>query len=204
MSHLVVDLKPLEQADYSISLRDLTREEYLAFCEANPNFRIERSATGEVIVMPPAHSRTSAQNFEIVKQLANWAEQDGRGFGFGPDSGYDLPNGANRGPDASWVLKSRLATLTKAQKDAFLPLCPDFAIGLRSGSDRLPTLREKMLEYIENGSRLAWLIDPKSRKVYVYRPGAEEDVLDNPQSVSADPELPGFRLDLARVWDPGF
>lgn len=204
MGRILMDLEPLGLEELTLPARGLTREQYLAFIEANPDLRIERTATGEVIVLPPASSRTSAQNFEINGQLANWARENGSGIGFGPDSGYDLPNGANRGPDASWVLKSRLELLTEEEKQVFLPFAPDFAVELRSPSDRLRTVREKMHEYIANGTRLAWLIDPKTRTVYVYRPGAGEVVLENPTSVSGDPELPGFRLDLEHIWNPGF
>lgn len=206
MSHLVVDLEPLESADGSVVIptRDLTREQYDAFCAANPEIRVERSATGEIIVQPLVCLRTSAQNAEITMQVAEWQRADRRGLAFGPDAGFDLPNGSNRSPDASWMLKSRIAALSGEERDGFLPLCPDFVVELRSRSDRLAMLTAKMREYIDNGTRLGWLIDPKTRRVHVYRPGTPEEVLDNPQSVSADPELPGFRLNLARVWDPGF
>ena len=118
-------------------------------------------------------------------------------------AGFDLFNGANYGPDAAWVLKSRIATLREDQKEDFLPLCPDFVVELRSKSDRLATLKNKMREYIDTGAQLGWLIDPKTRTVYVYRPGVAEQEMLNPAELSGDPELPGFRLDLTPVWEPG-
>lgn len=119
--------------------------------------------------MPPAHSRTGYQNAELSRQLAEWTIRDGRGVAFDSSAGFDLPNGANRSPDCSWVLKSRIQSLTEDQRADYLPLCPDFVIELRSKSDRLATLQDKMIEFIENGARLAWLVDPLTRSVHVYR-----------------------------------
>lgn len=204
MSRLQLDLEPLEAAEeVLLSSRNLTREQYLAFCAANSDLRIERLASGEIEIMAPAHSRTGLQNSEISGQLRNWARADGRGLAFDSSAGFDLASGANYGPDAAWVLKSRIAALREDQKEDFLPLCPDFVVELRSKSDRLAKLKRKMRHYIENGARLGWLIDPLTHTVYVYRPGAAEQELANPAELSGDPELPGFRLDLKPVWDPG-
>ena len=205
MSRLQVDLEPLETEQESLSFlpRSLTREQYLAFCAANPNLRIERLASGEIVIMAPAHSRTGIQNAAITSELRDWAKRDGRGLVFDSSAGFDLPSGANYSPDASWVLKSRIAALSDTQKQDFLPLCPDLVVELRSKSDRLATLKAKMREYVDNGARLGWLIDPLTRTVYVYRPGVAEEELKNPQELSGDPELPGFRLDLNPVWEPG-
>ncbi len=150
---------------------------------ANPDLRIERTADGEVIVMAPAHSRTAHLNARLTQHLLNWADRDGKGQGFDSSNGYNLPNGANRGPDASWVLNSRLDALTPEQRDGFLPLCPDFVIELRSKSDRLSTVKAKMREYIENGVKLGWLIDPLKRSVLIYRPGVEPEHLSAPEAV---------------------
>lgn len=180
--------------------RRLSRAEYLAFVEANPELRIERTAQGEVIAMPAAHSRTGRRNLELGGQVWLWAKRDGRGTGFDSSAGFDLPNGSNRSPDVSWVLNSRLDALTEEEKRDYYPLCPDFAIELRSDSDRLPQLRDKMREYIDNGASLGWLIDPIERRVYMYRPGRAVEVLDGPPSVSGDPELPGLVVDLTPVW----
>jgi Uma2 family endonuclease len=116
-------------------------------------------------------------------------------------TGFDLPNGATRSPDAAWVKRSRLATLTNEQKAKFLPLCPDSVIEICSPSDNLKTLQNKMQEYIDNGARLGWLIDPVDRCVYVYHPEITAECLENPATISGDPELPGFALDLAKIWD---
>ncbi len=182
--------------------REVSRQEYRAFVAANPELRIERTARGEVIVMPPAHSRTGYRNGELFRQLANWARQDGSGAAFDSSAGFDLPDGSNRSPDASWILKSRLATLTPEERSEYLPLCPDFVAELRSKSDRLSAVREKMIEYLDNGAKLGWLIDPLERRVHVYRAGAGPQILVQPAAISGDPDLPGFTLDLERIWDP--
>ncbi len=202
MSRLLVDLDPLESEERSVRIptRNLTREQYDAFCAANRDMRTERSASGEIVVQLPVSWRTSLRNGEVTMQLGAWQEADGRGVAFGPDAGFDLPNGANRSPDASWMVRWRIAALSEEERDGFLPLCPDFVVELRSRSDRLETLAAKMQEYIENGARLGWLIDPHARTVHVYRPGAPAKVLDDPDSVAGDPELPGFRLQMRRVW----
>lgn len=133
-----------------------------------------------------------------------WADEDRTGVAFGSSSGFKLPNGATRSPDASWVERSRLASLTPKQRKECFPLCPDFVIELRSSTDRLKRLKEKMEEYIANGARLGWLIDPLERKVYVYRPDAEVEVLDDPATLSGDLVLPGFTPDLTKIWEPDF
>lgn len=136
--------------------------------------------------------------------LRQWAKQDDRGIAFDSSTGFILPNGAVRSPDASWVLRSRLAELTAQQKQKFLPPCPDFVVELRSASDRLLDAQAKMDEYIANGARLGWLIDPMSHEVHVYVPGQAPMLLANPATVAGAPILPGFVLDLTAVWDPGF
>ncbi len=172
----------------------------------NNALRLEKNAKGELEILPPTHGTTGNKNFGINVDFGIWARVDGSGVGFDSSTGFDLPNGSNRSPDLSWVLKSRLAELTEEEKRGFLPVCPDFVIEIRSSSDRLRSLQRRMVEYIENGVRLGWLIDPidRQRRVYVYRPGAEVEVLENPESISGDPELPGFTLDLQFIWEPGF
>ena len=133
--------------------------------------------------------------------LLAWADQDGTGVATDSSTGFDLPNGATRSPDAAWIKRSRLAALTEEQKSKFLPLGPDFVIELRSSSDKLKTLQAKMQEYIDNGAQLGWLLDPFDRRVYVYRPGVVMECLENPATISGDPELPGFSLELAKIWD---
>lgn len=182
------------------SLVQMTNEQFYEFCQANGDLRIERTANGEVIIMPPAFSDTGNRNFNIAAQLGNWTEQDGTGIGFDSSTGFTLPNGAMRSPDASWIELKRWNALTDAQKASFAPICPSFVIELRSSSDRLIKLQEKMQEYIDNGASLGWLIDRQNRKVYIYRPNREVEILDNPEAVNGNPELPGFVLRMTKIW----
>ena len=182
------------------AIAPMTSEQFYEFCLANRDLRIERSANGEVIVMPPTFSDTGNRNVRIVQQLANWADQDSTGEVFDSSAGFTLPNGAMRSPDASWIRYDRWEALTQAEKESFAPICPDFVVELRSMSDSLSRLQDKMQEYINNGALLGWLIDRKSRTVHVYRPNRSPEILNDPESVSGDPELPGFKLSLAKVW----
>jgi Uncharacterized protein conserved in cyanobacteria len=185
------------------SLR-FTRDQLFAVCQENRELRIEQNAQGDLIIMLPPGGETGGRNFDLTAQIAAWVRRDGTGGGFDSSTGFVLLNGATRSPDVAWVLRTRLASLTAAQKQAFLPLCPDFVLELRSPTDRLSTLQAKMAEYAANGARLGWLIDPSERKVHVYRPNADPQVLDDPSAVSGDPELPGLTLDLADIWNPPF
>ncbi|MEL6881134.1 MAG: Uma2 family endonuclease [Cyanobacteria bacterium J06607_10] len=178
----------------------MTAEQFYEFCAVNPELRIERTAEGEVIVMPPAFSDTGNRNFNIAVALGVWAEKEGTGEGFDSSTGFTLPNGATRSPDAAWIKRERWNKLTPEQQESFAPICPDFVIELRSKSDRLTPLQQKMQEYIDNGTKLALLIDRKQRKVHVYRLGTDPKVLDDPASVSCDPELPGFQLKMQKIW----
>ncbi|MDZ8030041.1 Uma2 family endonuclease [Nostoc sp. DedSLP04] len=189
------------------SLVQMTNEQFYEFCQANGDLRIERTANGEVIIMPPAFSDTGNRNFNIAAQLGNWTEQDGTGIGFDSSTGFTLPNGAMRSPDASWIELERWNALTDAQKASFAPICPSFVIELRSSSvgvarrrHRPIKLQEKMQEYIDNGASLGWLIDRQNRKVYIYRPNREVEILDNPEAVNGNPELPRFILRMGKIW----
>jgi Uma2 family endonuclease len=182
------------------SLVQMTNEQFYEFCQANGDLRIERTANGEVIIMPPAFSDTGNRNFNIAAQLGYWTEQDGTGIGFDSSTGFTLPNGAMRSPDASWIKLERWNALTEAQKASFAPICPDFVIELRSSSDRPIKLQEKMQEYIDNGTSLGWLIDRQNRKVYIYRPNREVEILENPEAVSGNPELREFILRMTKIW----
>ena len=182
------------------ALKSMSVEQFYEFCLANRDLRIERTARGEVIIMSPVFSDTGNRNFKIAVQLGNWAEQDGTGETFDSSAGFTLPNGAIRSPDASWIKLERWNALTEEQKASFAPICPDFAIELRSSSDTLRGLQDKMQEYIDNGALLGLLIDRKNRKVYIYRPDREPEILDNPETVSGDPVLPGFVLQMAKIW----
>ena len=179
----------------------LTEEEFATFCEQNREVRIERRCTGELELMSPTKGYTGSQNSEINRQLGNWSRRDRMGVSFDSSAGFTLPNRAMRSPDASWILKSRLARMTPDDENRFMPICPDFVVELRSATDRLRTLQDKMEEYIENGARLGLLVDPLEKRVHVYRPGAVVEVYENPETVSADPELPGFVLNVKDVWE---
>ena len=154
--------------------------------------------------MAPTGGETSWRNSVLLAQLYNWAEQEGSGVVFDSSGGFILPNGATRSPDVSWVKKSRLAVLTDKQKARFLPLCPDFVIELRSPSDNINVLQDKMQEYIANGAGLGWLIDPETKQVQIYQPNKTVSVLDDPSCVSTGDVVTGFKLELAKIWDVGF
>ncbi len=178
----------------------ITTAQFYQLCLSNPDLRIERSALGEITIMPPAFSDTGNRNFKISHQVGNWADQDGIGEVFDSSAGFTLPNGATRSPDTSWILADRWNALTPEEQASFAPIAPDFVIELRSASDTLAGLQEKMQEYIENGVRLGLLIDRKSRNVHRYRPGQSAEILESPESVSCAPELMGFELKMAKIW----
>ncbi|MGH9381489.1 MAG: Uma2 family endonuclease [Thermoanaerobaculia bacterium] len=178
----------------------LSADELFELCARNKELRIERTAEGDLIVMSPAGLKTSMRNALITKALAVWAEVDGTGVASDSSAGFRLPNGAMRSPDAAWILRSRFDALAAEEQEKFAPLAPDFVIELLSPSDELERAQEKMEEWRANGVRLGWLLDPRSRGVYVYRPGAAVEVLEQPSRIAGDPELPGFVLDLAAVW----
>lgn len=185
----------------SLNLRpvmELTDERLYLLCQANRELRFERTAQGELLLMAPTAGETGRRNAKLTQHLANWADMDGSGLVFDSSTGFVLPNGAMRSPDAAWLRRSRWESLRPDQKQTFLPLCPDFVIELRSGTDML---QDKLQEYIRNGALLGWLIDPPYRRVYVYRPGVPVKCLEKVNAISGDPELPGFVLDLSQVWD---
>jgi len=180
--------------------RPVTHRQFERLCRKYPDLRLELTSTGELIVMPPAGLQSSRSNFDLTYQLGIWAKRDDTGISFDSSAGFVLPNGAIRGPDASWIKREKWDRLTDKQKERFGPFCPDFVVEVSSPGDRLTQLRDKMLEYMENGASLGWLIDPRSHRVYVYRPDQEVVVLENPEILSADPLLPGFELRIAELW----
>jgi Uma2 family endonuclease len=177
-----------------------TDDEFWEFCRQNDEMRIEMTKEGDVIIMPPTGANTGERNSEINFQLKLWAKKNKQGRTYDSSTGFKLPNGATFSPDASWVLKERIEKFTVKQREKFLPLCPDFVLELRSASDSLKDSQAKMEEYMENGARLGWLIDPKTKKVHVYRPNAESEILDNPKIVSGEDVLENFELDLTEIW----
>ncbi len=185
---------------------EITDDVLLKLSSLNDTLRLEKNAEGELEILPPNSTDTGNQELNSATDLMVWARSNGTGVAFGPNAGFTLPNGAVRAPDASWVLKNRLAALSEEQRSGFWRIVPDFVIEIRSSSDTLTSIQRKMAEYIENGVRLGWLIDPVDswRRIYVYRPSADVQIVEAPDSLSGDPELPGFTLDLAPVWEPGF
>jgi Uma2 family endonuclease len=179
----------------------VTPTQFVALAASNRDLQLERSATGELIVNPPTGWRTGQHNWRIAGELYLWWRNcDEPGQAFDSSSGFILPNGAIRSPDASWICQERWDALTEAQMQTFPQICPDFVVELRSASDPLKELQAKMHEYLDNGAALGWLIDPQTRTVALYRAGADVDVLVNPLTLSGEPVLPGFHLDLNRVW----
>lgn len=180
----------------------MTDDQFFEMCQRSEMMVLERGAEMETVSKPLAGFETGVRSSTINTHLSNWSREDGSGACFGAFTGFRLPNNAIRAPYSSWVLRSRLALLAPEQKKKFLPLCPNFAIELRSPSDDLDTVKAKMEEYLSCGLRLGWLIDPEERAVYVYRPGVSPQKLENLSEISSDPELPGFVLDLRDIWDP--
>jgi len=178
----------------------MTDDEYFQFCQINQDLRIERTAQGDILIMPLPGAETSFRNSELSAQLANWARKDARGLAFGSSVEYLLPNGAAYSPNASWVLGSRVTVLTREQKRKFPPLCPDFVVELMSPSDRLSKAKVKMQEWIANGVQLGWLLDPDHRTVYIYRPAGESEQLVNPERLVGEGPVAGFILELADIW----
>jgi len=183
------------------SIIKLTSEQFYQLCEENPDLKLERNANGELIVMPPTGGETGKSNSTANAQIWTWNEQTELGEVFDSSTGFTLPNKADRSPDASWVEKSRWSALTPEQREKFIPLCPDFVIELVSPSDSLKKTQEKMQEYMENGCRLGWLINRKKREVEIYRPGQDVEVLQSPLTLSGENVLPGFVLNLQKIWN---
>lgn len=174
-------------------------EEFEKICRANRDMQIEMSKEGEISVMPPVHSETSEKNGDIFIQLGIWAKKDKSGKVYESSGGFVLPNGAVRSPNASWVSKERLEKLSEKERQGFINICPDFVIELRSASDSLTKLKSKMHEYLENGAKLGWLIDPSKGKVYIYRQNETVETLEQPKTLSGENVLKGFELDLGEI-----
>lgn len=182
---------------------EFTREQFFQFCQLNRDVRIERNAGGGITIMSPTGGETGARSGHLLAAVHRWADDDGSGVAFDSSTGFELPGGAVRSPDVAWVRRERLARLTPAERQGFLPLCPDFVLELMSPSDSRAALERKMEEYRRNGARLAWLIDPNRRSVTVYRSGGVEH-RERPASVTGEEVLPGFVLSLSTIWSPGF
>lgn len=170
------------------------------FCRINRDLRIERTAEGELVIMSPTGAETGRRNFTLTLRFGAWVERDGTGVGFDSSTGFILPNGAERSPDAAWIRKERWEALTAAERRKFAPLCPDFVVELLSPTDSIDDVKKKLAEYIENGAQLGWLIDPERRQLHVYRADGSIAVLSDPETVSGEPLLKGFSLTLADLW----
>ena len=198
--HLPPDVAAYARIEVLEEQRPLSDEEFFEFCQNNSEFHIERDANGEITIMPPAGAETGDRSSELNFQLRGWAKRDGRGKAFDASTGFVLPDKAMLSPDASWVLRSRIAGLSQGQKQRFLPLCPDFVVELISPSDRLSKLMTKMTGWMANGAQLGWLIDPARRTVYVYRPGKQPEQLTDVERVSGEGPVEGFVLELQEIW----
>ncbi len=199
LNHFMMLTTTITTANLALDLSHLrfTHEQFVQLCETNQELRLELTANGELIIMPPAFSESSKQNSDLNGQVWLWNRTTQLGDTFDSSGGFTLPNGAERAPDVSWVEKSRLEGVSLNQ---FLPLAPDFVIELRSSSDRLSLLQKKMQEYQDNGVRLGWLINPQDRQVEIYRIGKDKQVVQSPTQLSGEDVLAGFTLDLTTVW----
>lgn len=186
--------------DFGALLKKMSDAEFLIFSRKNDDLLIEMNAEGDLEIMPGTGGLTGRRNSILNRRLGNWAEQTETGQVFDSQTFFQLNNGAKRMPDVAFVKNERWNALTKTQREGIIPIAPDFVIELRSKTDVLKDLLDKMQEYVENGVRLGWLIDPAERKVYIYRPNAEAEILENPESVSGEPWLIGFALDLKEIW----
>lgn len=179
---------------------ELTEDQFVRFCAINGALRIERNARGELEIMPPTGGETGNRNFKLTARFGAWVERDGTGVGFDSSTAFTLPNDAVRSPDVSWIPRSRWEAIPLESREKFTHICPDFVVELRSPSDALHTVQDKLQEYIEHGARLGWLIDPIRGRLHVYRAGSPPEVLERPDSISGEPLLPGFELDLRDIW----
>jgi Uma2 family endonuclease len=190
---MVVDFSPLATK--------VSDEEFAELCRLNPELQIERTSEGELVIVAPTGGKTGRRNAKLTMAFGLWAERDGTGQSFDSSTLFSLPNGARRSPDLSWIRNERWEALSPEQQEQFPPLCPDFVVELRSKSDSLKSLTDKMEEYIANGAQLGWLIDPFERKVHIYRPGLAAEILNDPETVSGEPLLKGFNLEVRLLWD---
>lgn len=183
---------------HALKLKDADFERIV---RANPDWNFEQTAEGELVVVSPTGGTSGSKNLTLSRQFGNWVEENlDLGEGFDSSTLFTLPSGAKRSPDASWVSRERWDALTQKQQDGYPPLCPDFVVELRSPTDTLEELQAKMREYLDNGCRLSWLINPGDRTVEIYRLGQSVVVLQSPTSLSGEDVLPGFVLDLQRIF----
>lgn len=175
---------------------NLTEEQFYQVCQNNREIKLERSASGELIIMSPVGGESGNREAELIIELGIWNRQTGLGYTFSSSTIFKLPNGGDRSPDAAWIARERWEALLPEQQRKFPPIAPDFVIELRSATDSLETLRGKMREYLDAGVQLAWLINPQQQQAEIYRPGEEVELRDLPAELSGENLLPGFRLNL--------
>lgn len=180
----------------------LSNREFWDFCQQNEDLTIEQNPDGTLVIMPPTGGTSGNRNFHVYPHLAHWIEEKGSGFGFDSSTMFRLPNGAIRIPDAAWIERERFLNLSEDEREGIVPLAPDFVIELRSPTDGLDVLKNKMNEYVRAGVRLGWLIDPQTETVTIYREDGSTETLDHPDAVTADAVVDGFTLPMARIWDP--
>jgi len=181
------------------SVDHLTDEAFMDLCQTHSTMRLERTANGEVVAMSPSGFRSSTRILKLIKQLEDWNDQTLLGELSESSAGFRLPNSAIRSPDVAWVEKSRIESISPEAQEQFVPLCPDFVAEIASPSDDREALRTKMREYISQGARLGWLIDPFQREVEIYRPGIEVELLGRPSTLSGEDVLPGLVVDLSKI-----
>ena len=194
----IIETDKVFKFDFGKLLKRMSDDEFLEFSRRNEGWRVEMKANGDLDIMPGTGFLTGKRNSRITRRLDEWAEADGNGVAINSDAVFNLPNGARRMADAAWISNEKVGLIKNQNKP--LPFAPDFVIELSSPSDSVAVLKDKMREYIENGVSLGWLIDPKNKRVYVYRPNAETEILDNPHEISGEPLLKNFVLDLTEIW----
>lgn len=178
----------------------MDRDAFFRFCRSNSELRVERDAEGNIIVMAATGTETGGRNASLTAQLYVWSKRGGTGKSFDSNTGFELPNGATRSPDAAWLTLEKWDLIPSDERQRFARICPDFVIELRSPTDRLDLLTAKMEEYLENGTKLGFLIDPVEETVTIHRSGMEPVLMRRPSTLSAEPEMPGLVFDLEDVW----
>ncbi|MGY2766288.1 Uma2 family endonuclease [Thermostichus sp. MS-CIW-26] len=191
MAALTLNLSPLIT---------LSRADFIRLCAANPELKLERTAQGELVIMSPTGGETGNLNFEIAGEVYVWNRQSGRGKSFDSSTGFSLPSGSDRSPDLAWIPIEKWEALDPSVRQGFLPLCPDFVVEILSPTDSWIQTQAKMQEYMDNGCRLGWLLDPKAKRVMIYRQGQAPQLVEDPETLSGEDVLPGFTLPIRKIW----
>jgi Uma2 family endonuclease len=192
-------IEPAARIAIDLSGIGLTDEIFARICRDNPELGFERTASGELVVVTPTGLQSGHREIRILQRLGEWTDRDGTGIAFSSNALYTLPNGAKRAPDASWIRLDRWKRLSSKDREGFGPIAPDFVVEVRSPTDRIADLQEKMREYAATGVRLGWLLDPFGREAWVYRPDSDPEHIPNPQWLEGEDVLPGFRFDFSEI-----